>query len=115
MQFNRLEPDFAVSGQIAVADVAGIAAEGFKALVNNRPDGEAPDQPTSQEIGSEAARHGLLYRYIPIQPGQMTEDSARGLLEVIRSAGGPTFAYCRSGARSTNLYKAAQQIAGARE
>ncbi|EEK09667.1 hypothetical protein STRSA0001_1019 [Streptococcus salivarius SK126] len=33
-----------------------MAAQGFKTIINNRPDGEAPDQPTSAEIEAAAKR-----------------------------------------------------------
>lgn len=111
MQITRLSPRFSVSGQIAVGDVAEIAAAGFSALVNNRPDGEAADQPSSSEIEAEALRLGLEYYYIPVQPGQMTEEDAGRLADAMRRARGSIFAFCRSGARSTNLWKTAQQLA----
>jgi uncharacterized protein (TIGR01244 family) len=110
MQITRLDPDFAVGGQIAVHDVAEIAAGGFATLVNNRPDGEARDQPRSAEIEAEAMRLGLVYCHIPVQPGQEQEANARRLAAVMRGATGPVFAFCRTGARSTALWKIAKRI-----
>ncbi|MGE4063231.1 MAG: TIGR01244 family sulfur transferase [Rhodospirillaceae bacterium] len=110
MLVNRLHPGFAVSGQIGVRDVAEIAAAGFAMLVNNRPDGESADQPRSAEIEAEAVRLGLLYLHIPIEPGQLLAPAAMRLAAVMRNSPGPILAFCRTGARSTNLWKAAQQI-----
>ena len=42
MKVVKITPDVAVSEQIVPEDVAAIAAAGFKVLINNRPDGEAP-------------------------------------------------------------------------
>lgn len=111
MQVTRLDAAFAVSGQISVRDVAEIAAAGFKTLVNNRPDGEARGQPHSAEIEAEARRFGLRYCYIPIQPNHAAEAEAKRLAAVMREATGPIYAYCRTGARSTSLWKSARQIA----
>ncbi len=35
-----LNAAFAVSAQLTVDDVPGVAAQGFTTLINNRPDGE---------------------------------------------------------------------------
>lgn len=110
MQITQLDPNFSVSAQIQAADIAEIAAAGFTALINNRPDGEAPDQPKSAEIEAEAKRHNLRYWYIPIVPGGMTDADARRLVATLSGVEGPVLAYCRTGTRSTNLWKAAQQI-----
>ena len=45
---------FFISGQIRPEDVTALAEAGFVALINNRPDGEAPDQPGSAEIEAAA-------------------------------------------------------------
>ena len=110
MQITQLDPNFSVSPQIQTADVAEVAAAGFTALINNRPDGEAPDQPKSSEIEAEAKRHNLRYWHIPIVPGGITDEDARRLAAALQGVEGPVMAYCRSGARSTSLWKAAQQI-----
>ena len=40
LHFKWLSDNVAAAGQIAPADVAAIAAHGFKSIINNRPDGE---------------------------------------------------------------------------
>ena len=55
-----------VSGQIAPADVAEAAALGVTLIVNNRPDGEEPGQPSGAEIEAAAVAAGLEYRHIPV-------------------------------------------------
>ena len=64
--FRDVTADFAVSPQIGVDDVALARADGFKLIVNNRPDGEAPDQPTSAEIEQATLREGLAYLHVPV-------------------------------------------------
>ena len=52
------------AGQITPEQVKEVAAQGFKTIINNRPDGEAPDQPTSAEIEAAAKEAGLAYTEI---------------------------------------------------
>ena len=60
MQIIALTPDFAVSPQLLAEDFAWVSAQGFKTLINNRPDGEGGDaQPTSQALEETARAAGL--------------------------------------------------------
>ncbi len=64
-EFRRITPDFAVAGQIDATDVAAAAAQGFTMIVNNRPDQEAPGQPSGAEIKAAADAAGLHFRSLP--------------------------------------------------
>jgi uncharacterized protein (TIGR01244 family) len=78
--------------------------QGFTTIVNNRPDGEDPNQLGS--AAEEAAAHaaGLDYVHIPVTSTGMTEEDARLLKETIERAPGRVVAHCRSGARSFYLW-----------
>lgn len=110
MNMMQISPSLSVCGQVQPDEVAAIAAAGFTGLVNNRPDGEEPGQPSSAEIEAAAKRHGLTYRHIPIVPGQAGEEQARALAAALRDAEGPVVAFCRTGHRSAGLWKMAQQV-----
>ncbi len=110
MDFTKLSDRVAVAGQVRPDDVGRIARAGFVAIINNRPDGEAPDQPTSLSLETEARRHGLAYWHVPITPGEMSEKDVRAFAAALGEADGPVLAFCRTGARSTNLWKAAQAL-----
>ena len=56
---RQLDEKVLVSGQIRPEDVAALVGEGVTMLVNNRPDGEEPDQPLGMDI-EKAARAALL-------------------------------------------------------
>ena len=58
--FRQLDDHMLVSGQIAPEDVAEAAAQGVTMIVNNRPDGEIPGQPSS------ARNFTLKFRFHPI-------------------------------------------------
>ncbi|WP_246104873.1 TIGR01244 family sulfur transferase [Sphingomonas xanthus] len=102
---TKLSEDVFVRPQILPHEVEEIARAGFKGIINNRPDGEAPDQPTSDEIAAQAERHGLFYVHIPIVPGSATEANARAFAEAVKQAGGPVVAYCKSGGRASSLFQ----------
>lgn len=105
MNMTQLSPTLSVRPQVLPEEVAELAAAGFKGIINNRPDGEAPDQPGSSELEAAAKRHGLAYWHIPVVPGQATEEQARAFAAALREADGPVVAFCRTGNRSTGLWK----------
>ena len=112
MSLAGLSSNYAVSPQIRPEDMGGIAASGFRAIVNNRPDGEAPDQPRSVEFEAEAKRLGMGYAYIPVVPGQLKEAQARALGRFLDGVDGPALGFCRTGTRSAGLWALAQASHG---
>jgi uncharacterized protein (TIGR01244 family) len=105
MSIMWIDRGFAVSPQLRPEELPEIAAAGYRGIVNNRPDGEAPEQPTSAAMEAEARRLGLDYAYIPIVPGQLDLEQARALRRFVGQIEGPVLAFCRSGSRSANLWK----------
>lgn len=105
MNMTNLSSQLSVRPQLLPYEVGELAAAGIKGIINNRPDNEAPGQPASAEIEAEARRHGLSYWHIPIKPGQATEADARAFADALRQANGPVVAFCRTGNRSTGLFK----------
>jgi uncharacterized protein (TIGR01244 family) len=108
-QIRRLTDDFAVAGQLSVDDIPAIAAQGLKTLINNRPDGEGGGaQPPGASIEQAARAAGLGYIYLPVVSGALTAAQAVALKQALAKAPAPVLAFCRSGARSANLYMMAQ-------
>ena len=100
---------FATAPQIAPEDLPAIAAQGFSTVVNNRPDGEGgPDQPSSEAIAKAAQEAGLEYHYLPVISGQITPEQVARFAAILAAASGPVLAFCRSGARSTNIWRMGQ-------
>jgi len=104
---KRLDGTTLVAGQIQPEDVAGLEV---RMLVNNRPDGEEPGQPSSAEMEAAARAAGLGYRHIPIAGG-FTEADVEAMAEALEA--GPALAFCRSGTRSTWLWALARASRGA--
>ncbi len=98
------------SGQLFPEQMAQAAAQGFKSIINNRPDMEGgPVQPTSAEIQAAAEAAGLSYVAQPVVSGQITEQDVRVFAEHLNQLPKPVLVFCRSGARSNNLYQLAKQ------
>jgi uncharacterized protein (TIGR01244 family) len=109
---RRVTDRISVSPQIALEDVGAVAREGFRLLINNRPDGEAPDQPTNREVEAAAGEAGLAYAFIPVHGGP-TLDQAQAMRRLIEQSPGPALAYCRSGNRSIITWALGELEAGA--
>lgn len=97
--FRRVTDQLSVAPQIGLDDLATAAGQGFKLVINNRPDGEEPGQPTSAEIEAAAKAAGLGYVHIPVRGGP-TPDQVEANRRAIEAADGPVLAFCRSGTRS---------------
>lgn len=108
MELKSLTKSLSVSGQIRLADVKSLANLGFKTIINNRPDGEAPRQPKSDTLAKRAASLGLNYHFIPVVPGQMTSDNVAAFKAVLDEDPGQTLAFCRTGTRSTIVWAKTQ-------
>jgi sulfide:quinone oxidoreductase len=104
MEIKRISPFLSVSPQIYAAHVERLAEQGFKTIINNRPDNETDDQPLVDELSAEAARHGIEFISIPVIPGELTEQNVKEFGDAMSRVTGPVLAYCRSGMRSTSLW-----------
>lgn len=112
MDLRPLNESIAVAPQITAEDVAAIRAAGYKAIVNNRPDGEEPGQPEGDAIRAAAEAAGLAYHAIPVTHAGFDHAMIDAMTRAIVEAGGPVLAYCRSGTRSCNLWALAAAKAG---
>ena len=111
--FRKVTDDFSVAPQIELADVARAKAEGFVLVINNRPDGETPDQPTSAQMHDAAKAAGVAYVHIPVRGGPIAEQVEIQRL-LLAEADGPVLAFCRSGTRSIVTWSIGQALAETR-
>jgi sulfide:quinone oxidoreductase len=104
MDIRRISPELSVTPQISVQDVGAAAAAGFRAIINNRPEGESPDQPAPDAIRDAATAHGIAFRHIPVVAGAVTDADADAFATALAELPGPVLAYCRTGTRSATLW-----------
>ena len=109
---RQLDDTTLIEGQIGAADIARLKAEGVVLIINNRPDGEDPGQPTSAEIEAAARDAGIEYRHVPIARGMGPAD-VEAMRSAIHDAGdGKVLAFCRSGNRSALAWALAKNEDG---
>jgi uncharacterized protein (TIGR01244 family) len=104
---RRVTESFAVAPQLSVKDIADLKVLGFKTLINNRPDEEAPYDARAEAMKKAAEEAGLAYVHAPFV-GQPTGQA----IEAAAKAAGPAIAYCRSGTRSVTAWAMAQAQTG---
>jgi uncharacterized protein (TIGR01244 family) len=112
MDIRAINDEYSVSGQISVEDLDEIKAMGFKSIVCHRPDHEAPDQPEFATIAARAKELGLDTAHVPVGSMGVTADAVRDMVDALDELPRPMLGYCRSGARSTNIYAQTQHIRG---
>lgn len=111
LPLRPLTADVCVAPQLTPAAMAEAARQGFRSVINNRPDHEhGPGQPTHAEIESAARAAGLEYRFLPVDGGYQSPEEIAAFARLMRELPRPVLAFCRSGARSTRLFVAAQSL-----
>ncbi|MDG3042939.1 TIGR01244 family sulfur transferase [Roseicyclus marinus] len=104
---RKITETLSVSEQITAADLPALAAQGYRSIICNRPDGEEPGQPPAAEIEAAARDLGLGFALLPVTPATLDEAAGRAFGKLVRDLPGPVLAYCRSGARSSTLWSLA--------
>lgn len=103
-RFRRIADDFFVAPQLTGDDFAAAAAAGIRTVINNRPDGEAPDQLDDAQARRLAEAAGLDYAFVPVVTGGIDAPAVAAFAEAVAAHPGPHLAYCRSGTRSSFLW-----------
>lgn len=109
---RQINESISVAPQIAVEQVAEIAAAGYTTIVNNRPDDEDAGQPSGEAIRAAAKAAGLKYVSIPVTHAGFSHPQIDAMTQALTDSDGPVLAYCRSGTRSCNLWALAAAKAG---
>lgn len=109
MIITEITPDYSVAPQIGVADVADIAAQGYRTIICNRPDGESPDQTEVALIRAEAEANGLAFAFVPVVSGNILAENLADFRTALAELPPPVLAYCRSGARCRTLWMLVSQ------
>lgn len=113
LNLRQVTDTFYVAPQIAPEDFKALVEQGFTQVINNRPDGEEPGQPSNEEMEKAAIEAGIGYAHVPVagRPGYEEIEVQRQLAE---GTVGKVLAYCRSGTRSITTWALGQANSGAR-
>ena len=104
MKTINLDNNVSVSDQITVDEIEALKQQGVEILVSNRPDGEESGQPTMQDIKQAAEKVGIEFHAITFASGKATKEH-QAVFTKLLNENKRLHAYCRSGARSRQLYK----------
>jgi len=108
MEIKTINAEISVAPQITPDEVQQLADQGFRALICNRPDGEAADQPNFSEIEAAAKKAGLEIRNLPVVSGKVSDQDAADFGAAMQELPRPILAYCRTGTRSATLWSLSQ-------
>jgi sulfide:quinone oxidoreductase len=106
----RINDQLSVAGQIAPDEVASLAQQGFRTILNNRPDDEEPGQPAAASVRSEAEQRGVGYVYQPVTTSAISRADVTAFHNTLQRAQGPVLAHCRSGTRCYLLWGLSQVL-----
>jgi uncharacterized protein (TIGR01244 family) len=111
LPIHAIDAEVCVAPQLQPEAMAEVARAGFRSVVNNRPDYEHDaDQPTSAQIEAAARAAGLEYRHLPVSGAYQSPEQIAAFAALAAELPRPMLMFCRSGARSTRLYQAAQTL-----
>ncbi len=108
MDSRPLDDRLSASPQISPDDLTAVADAGFKAVISNRPDDEAPDQPSAAEMRAAAEAAGLAFAHLPVVGGSISEEDVAAFRKTLEDLPKPVLGFCRSGARTTTMWALAQ-------
>ena len=101
----ELTDTLSITGQIQPVEVAELAAAGYGVIICNRPDDEEPQQPSMDNIEAACDEAGVAFIRYPVNAMTFPGTDLAAMDDAMNSDV-KTLAYCRSGARSTNLWVA---------
>ncbi|MDR2154263.1 MAG: TIGR01244 family phosphatase [Burkholderiaceae bacterium] len=104
-----LADNIQVSAQISPEQLTSIKAQGFRTVIDLRPDGEALGQPSSTAMAQAAKQAGLQFSYLPVPRGSHIPSAAADTLaRLLAQAPRPILMYCRSGTRAARTWALAE-------
>ncbi len=104
VEITQLSSRFFVSAQITKDDLKIIAEQGFRSIINNRPDSEVDGQPESAELAAVAAELRMEFIHLPVVLRSITSQDVNDFKRVCENLEAPILLFCRSGARSAKLW-----------
>ncbi|MBX4862491.1 TIGR01244 family phosphatase [Rhizobium sophorae] len=112
MPVTAISEKLSVSPQPSIEDIQSLRDQGFKTLINNRPDNEDTSQPNTRAERQQAKQCDLSYAFIPVTADTITEADVRAFQRAVDESDGPVLAHCQTGKRSLNLYLIGEVLDG---
>ena len=107
MDIKIVDDFFAVAPQIVANDIFALKAQGYDAIICNRPDREQANQPPYADIETQAKLQNIACYHIPIIGADIVKSQIQSFEEVLDNSS-KVLAYCRSGTRSIIIWSLVQ-------
>jgi len=99
----QLDAFYFVAPQLFKEDLAALKLQGFKRIINNRPEAESEDQPSGESIRVATEALDMEYVSNPIDLSKLSQEQVDFQGSVLIEER-KTLAFCRTGARSSVLW-----------
>lgn len=101
MILHRLNERLSVSDAPTEDEVRGLAAHGFRSIVDLRADGEPrPRGVAPWDEARLATTNGLAYHQIPVEPPRLGDHLGDLVRRTVREAAAPVLLHCTTGRRA---------------
>ncbi|PTM39446.1 bifunctional sulfur transferase/dioxygenase Blh [Bosea sp. 124] len=112
MQPIRISEKLSIGAQPTEGEFALLASQGFKMVINARPDAEDAAQPGSATEQTAAEKAGMAYAFVPVTGAAITDADVFAFKSGLRQAAGPVFAHCKTGMRALTLHALGEVLDG---
>src|SRR3954467_7423422 len=104
LALRELTENILITEQLTLEEVKALHQYYFKTVIDLRPDGETPDQPSSSEIGTLIKENKMTFAYVPVPHGDIPDSAVDALAKAISESPKPILMYCRSGKRAARTW-----------
>ncbi len=108
MDIRQLDDRLSLMAQPSPEDIDQLAEKGFRTIISNRPRGETEDQPDMQALRDRAEALGMMWREVPVKPGEYSQAEIEAFAETLQSSPTPILGFCRTGKRVAHLWAYSQ-------
>jgi uncharacterized protein (TIGR01244 family) len=108
IELHALTADVSVTAQLRLENIVALREQGFRTIIDLRPDGEAPDQPPADRIKQAAERARMRFAFVPVPHGDIPAASVDALTQALANAQRPVILYCRTGRRAARTWALAE-------
>lgn len=96
-------------GPLFESDLSLLAKQSVRSIVNTRPDGESPGQPTAVDLARAAEEYGITCVHFPVVDARsMSAETAKEFARTVEGLERPMMVCGRSGGHSTRVWETSE-------
>ena len=101
-----------LTSQLKPSSMRYLRQRQIKTVIDMRPDGEAADQPSSEQMMRMAEVMNMKFFYIPVPHEGIPNEAVDSLQSALKTVDEPVVLYCRTGRRAARLFALAKASQG---